>query len=488
MNALIQKTAKKISVDYCRLSIVRNPDGFLAREEVRRALSAEQGLTVVVGSNLKLRVLYELELKRPENTERVVYVTTTDAPLVPDIREAAHVTDFAVADLFPLFADKSLLEGLDLDTLTAIDAKCGFKKIPMWQCRQVVEDAKRILAEQHQRSAESIRQRAAQITTDWSRHADDIMQQTATCMVDAVRFGVQDAIEVKITELNQQFQAWIDDNYFAALNSNALMWPRSVNRILPHLAERCGTSGKVALIVVDGLAYWEYYVLQQHLQQEGFSATGGTTLAWIPTITMLSRQAIFRGDTPKQNYKQSTESEKAMWKAFWQQEGVPSASIQYLSDKDTFAVNEGVTRLAYVTAEMDEKMHSSSDYKDLLSLTENWCPRITQKIATLRQMGFSVLLTTDHGGLLSHGWKPISAVEKVFLYKDGSRGKRHLIYTNMQYKNDFVSAHKGELNMLSRGQWLAMRDDACFEREGKEIITHGGSHFMEVVIPFVQIK
>lgn len=484
---LIQRTARKIAVDYCRLSIVRNPDGFLAREEVMRALREECGLQVVADTNLQLRIHYELVYKASSEEERFVYLCNDTESLVPDMTADAHMTEFDVADLFPLFADKSALGGLDLETLEIIDQKVGLRRLDYMACTRLVDEARHETEQRQQQSADSLLASLNNLSIDWSGNATQGMMALSRLMIDAIRFGIYKQVDEGIRALNRDFQRWVDESYFAMLNSNTLLRPKSVNNILPHLGENYGNDDSLALIVVDGLSFWQYAVLSDYLHHEGIPTTDATTLAWIPTITMLSRQAIFRGSSPLQDYKQNPVNERRLWQDYWQQRGVPGFAIQYLSDSDEFAVNEGVRRLAYVTVEMDEKMHSSTDYRDLLSLTENWCPRIAEKIETLRRMGYRIFLTTDHGSVLSHGWQPISSVEKVFLYKDGSRGKRHLIYNELAHKEDFLRHHSGEVDLLSRDNWLAARTDFCFAREGQQIITHGGCHLWEVVIPFVTI-
>ena len=485
-NALIHKAVRKIAVDYCRLSIVRNPDGFLSIDDVRRALFQQAGLTVVSGSNLALRILFETVYKKDGGNGRYVYLCSSIETLVPDMTQDAFITDFSIGDLFPLFADKSLLNGLSFEALSLLHSQCGIRRIPMGECRRMVEGVNREIEAHRRTSAEHFSNAINEIAVDWSQQSLS-MENISSVMVDAVRNGVYEAIAPKINCFNQDFQIWIDSHYFATINSSHLLAPKMVHKILPHISEKHGSDDKVALVVVDGMAFWQYYVLKEHLLQRNIELTDSTTLAWIPTITMLSRQAIFRGDIPHQDYKQSPQNEQKLWREFWGNKGIPSYAVQYLSDNDEFAVNESVRRLAYVTVEMDEKMHSSSDYKDLLSLTENWCPRITEKILALKRMGFTVYLTTDHGSVLSQGWQPISQVEKVFLYKDGSRGKRHLIYNNKTQKDDFCKSHADEISLLNRDNWLAVRTDACFERKGQQLITHGGSHFWEVVVPFAII-
>ena len=56
---LFNSIAQRLVVDYSRLSIVGNKDGFLAKDDVRSLLSKAAGAVVVVGSNLMLRIHYE---------------------------------------------------------------------------------------------------------------------------------------------------------------------------------------------------------------------------------------------------------------------------------------------------------------------------------------------------------------------------------------------------------------------------------------------
>lgn len=477
-----------MTVDYCRLSIVSNHDGFLAREEVRQALFQQAGLYVVVGSNLKLRVHFETIYKEALG-QRFIYVTESREALVPDMVKGAYTIDFAVADLFPMFADKSLLKWLSLDELTLLFGRCGIRKISMPECSRLVDEVKQEIEQERRRSSEYYREQIEKVNVDWAKNPQKSIEEISECMIGAVRHGVYDAIAPKIVKFNQQFQEWIDDSYFATLNSNPLIIPKSVNKVLPHIASaHKEKEDKVALIVVDGLAYWQYYLLKDYLKKEGLSFKDSTLLAWLPTITMLSRQAIFRGEAPNGDYVQNPTNERKLWYDYWRGKGMSDYRIQYLRDNEEFAINEGVTRLSYVTVEMDEKMHSSTDYKDLLSLTENWSPRITEKIVTLARMGFTIYLTSDHGSVLSYGWQPISQVDKVFLYKDGSRGKRHLMYNRKEEKEGFVNEHRSKVELLSHDLWLAIRSAACFDREGVQVITHGGCHFLEVLVPFVTIN
>ena len=264
MNALIKRLAAKVMVDYQRLSIVRNPDGLLSQEAVCSLLYQQHGLEVVSGTNLQLRIHFELEYKRSrfqDSSFKCIYVTNSIETILPDMRQEAYLCDFNVGDLFPLFTDKSLLQGLPFEVLTELYDQCAMRRINMAEGRALVEN---ILKEQERRakqSAEYCLNQLAKIDVDWRKPAQTI-NAVSEVVVNAVRNGVYPQVVSSIAAINQNFQDWIDSYYFATLQSNHLMHPKSVNKILPHLSEKFEKDEKVALLVVDGFAYWQYTILR----------------------------------------------------------------------------------------------------------------------------------------------------------------------------------------------------------------------------------
>lgn len=481
---LIQQVAKRITVEYCRLTLVRNTDGFLNDVEVCTLLSQECQVEVVRGTQLQLRLHYELEYKsRPE--KRFVYVCQQTDTLLPDMLKEGKVMDFSISDLFPLFADKALVRRQPLLVLEWLYDEIGLRRINLSEGKMLVDNLLRRYNVNRNHSVSHLRERLSQVEVNWA-NSQKTIESVSEIMVDAIKAGVIEDMDDDFNAINNQFQGWLNENYFGVLQSNPLLSAKSVNKILPHLAANYQHEDKVALMVIDGFAYWQYIVLKKYLESQYIKTKDSTIVAWLPSITMLSRQAIFRGNTPTMDYKQSPENERKLWRSYWQSQGVAQFETQYISDEDEFAINEGVKRLAVVTVEMDKKMHSSYDYRDLLSLTENWCSRIAEKIKTILEAGYMLYLTTDHGSVLSKGWRALTQVEKVFLYKDGSRGKRHLIYNNEEEYLRFAREN-GELGMLAHDHWLCMRNNLCFARNNERMITHGGCHFEEVVIPFIKI-
>lgn len=485
MSRLIEKVAQKIAVEYCNLSIVENPDGFLTQAAVCRLLRQECGIEIVTGTNLQLRIHYELQYKEHPD-RRYVYVCNNTLSILMDMKRSAHVTDFSIGDVFPLFSDKALLKSLPFEVLDILYEQIGIRKIGLPEGKLLVQSIVSEIEDSKRKSAEFFMDQLADIDVDWNNPAMT-MASVSRVLANAIKAGAYECVADKIADINESFQKWVDSDYFSTLQSNPLLKAKSVNKILPHIEAKYEKDDKVALLVVDGFAYWQYTILKDTLRQTDLKIEDGTTLAWMPSITMLSRQAIFRGANPLLDYKQNPDNEKRLWYEYWQSRGFGSYELQYISDKDEFAINEGVKRLAVVTVKMDEKMHSSSDYKDLYSLTENWCPRIMEQIQAIVNAGYKLYLATDHGSVLSQGWRTLSQVEKVFLYKDGSRSARHLIYDNKEEQQRFYEAHR-DLSMIMHVNWMSIRDNHCFANERITMLSHGGSHFLEIVIPLIKIE
>ena len=93
---------------------------------------------------------------------------------------------------------------------------------------------------------------------------------------------------------------------------------------------------------------------------------------------------------------------------------------------------------AFVDVSLDNKMHSSSSNKDLYDLTENWAEEAAESINLLHEQGYTIYITTDHGNIMAHSWRPLNSQERTFLYEKESKGSRHLIYSNANYLDYFI--------------------------------------------------
>ena len=162
MNKLIKKVAQKIAVDYCNLSIVENPDGFLTQDAVCRLLNQECGIQVVSGSNLQLRIHYELHFK--DNLQnKFLYICKSRDSILSDMKQSAYVTEFSISDVFPLFADKSLLRKQTYEVLDVLFEQVGTRRVSMPECSIIVNSINQQIEEMKRRSAEFFNEQLSEI-------------------------------------------------------------------------------------------------------------------------------------------------------------------------------------------------------------------------------------------------------------------------------------------------------------------------------------
>ncbi len=464
-----------------QLTIVVNKDGFLSQEDTRQALFA-QGVQLIPGRGLELRVTFELANWQADH---VCLVIEQESDIMPDIRENNSVLYFSLfSDVLPRYDEDVIRKGLSFRQAEFLFTHKPERLQNAAQTQQTINQAEAYYGFDLSRQKRYLEQ----FTPNWEKV--ETIKDLSKYLCEAFHHESFDQIANEIAIINNHFQEYLDKHYNGLKSSNALGRPKLVSKILPHLDKKHEKSDKVALVVVDGMSYWQYLILREELENIGMKPNDSFTFSWLPSITQLSRQAIFRGSNPEEHYNQSPESESRLWKAFWQ-----SANRGYkkMLEDDVQYYWHGLpvldvrpARLALVNIELDEYMHASHHYSDLHSLTQNWSKRFVKTIDELHRNGYHIYITADHGSILAQPWRRLKQEEKNMLLQN-SRGARHLIYEKPEYLNLLLEANPGMYRYWRVGDKYAIwMNDQCFRNESE--ITHGGSHFMEVVIPFIEIE
>jgi hypothetical protein len=299
---------------------------------------------------------------------------------------------------------------------------------------------------------------------------------------------LRDQYEQLEVAFNNRFQRFIENTYGSLFSLSGVRKPVVVSRILEHLNAR--PASKKALLVIDCMNYWQWMILANKLEDSGITYSTGATLAFIPTITAWSRQAIFKGDKP--DLKENNSKEGKMFENFWSKKGVAGHQILF----QRFSVNEplsvadissDVAIIGLVCNDLDNIMHGSILGNDHLKVsTEQWIEKsdILKIISDLKSRGFEIYVTADHGNIESKGLKNLTIKEKVGSI---SRSKRHLHFTNEVLLENFKELNP-QLPVGTKGLSVYLKNDEAFTIENKRVITHGGSHFWEVVVPFIIIN
>lgn len=486
MDEFIRRLEQRLTGEGKRLSIVKNPDGFLQRPDTQQAVFNACGLLLLpISSSIELRVRYELYDKNSQ--ERICYIIDDPSSVLPDIKRLlynAHI--FSIPDLMPACNEAEIRQAqLTFGMASYIYNKKFVYNLSPVETKKVIEEAKK-------RYGEDINELIAKlkaIPLRWEKA--ETMDSICHILLAAISQGVYEKMEPAVETINEYFQQYITEKYFALFSSSHIVKPKTVNKILPHLAYKHNRTEKVALVVIDGMTFWQYLILDKKLTGLGIKTKKDVTMAWIPSITKLSRQAIFRGNIPQQNYEQNPNAEERLWSEFWINRNRGSKRMQLYEiayTHDSLLTDDTIRcKQAFVDVSLDRKMHSSSSNKDLCDLTKNWAEEAAESIKLLHEQGYTIYITADHGNIMAHSWRALNSQERTFLYEKESRGSRHLIYSNANYLNKFIQ-NNPEIykELLVHNNWAVWRNSQCFK--GKDEITHGGSHFLEVVVPFITIE
>ena len=240
---------------------------------------------------------------------------------------------------------------------------------------------------------------------DWAQVATWWGQIRYLCSTGEMPSHLQATVTLVWGELDTAFQSWLRARYGQELMSSSAR-PKALNRVSEFLFRRVEAGSKVLLIVLDGLAFAQWHQIQQttdiHVQSTS------ACLAMIPTLTEVSRQAIFAGAYPYefQETLTTTRAEEKRWRSWWNKKGVSDDQVTYLRVKGDQPIEppSSQTRAgAIVISAIDDLLHDSNLFGDaqLHKTLELWLSKgiLVDLIRNSVASGFEVWVTSDHGNL-----------------------------------------------------------------------------------------
>jgi len=300
-------------------------------------------------------------------------------------------------------------------------------------------------------------------------------------------------------DLDQRFTAWLLQNYGRLSNqlAPAPVLGHHTPRFLTHQRP-----AKVALLVLDGLAYDQWLILRKVLfqQRPTLKLHERASFAWLPTLTSVARQAIFSGLHPTQ-YADSihtTHKEEAYWRAYWNSKGVPPTAILYeKAIRDITQVNElplhdaRLQVVGLVIDSIDQMMHGIVlGTAGMHNQTQQWAEQgiLATLLERLLAANFRIYLTADHGnieatgcGRPSEGTIPSQRGERVRIYQSAILRQT----TELQFPNTI--AWPPNIGLPHDYQPLFAPHRQAFTTVGQTTVTHGGLALEEVIVPFIEI-
>ncbi len=305
-------------------------------------------------------------------------------------------------------------------------------------------------------------------------------------------------------DVQSAFVGWVLNRY-AGLHNQPARPPVMVHHIPRALAiDRETTGAKVALIVVDGLALDQWLGLRAMLlaRDPSLAFTDGSVFAWVPTLTSVSRQALFSGRAPLYFPSSlfTTDKEPQAWQQFWADNGMVQGGVAYLKglgdtgslDRVQEVVERHGTKVVGLVVDMvDRIMHGMElGSRGMHNQIRLWAEQgyLAALLELLLDRGFHVYLTSDHGNIEATGCgRP----------GEGSladvRGERVRVYPDRSLRELTARSYPGALAWPGIGlpegfHALLAPTGLAFVREGERVVAHGGVSIEELIVPFVKIE
>lgn len=293
-------------------------------------------------------------------------------------------------------------------------------------------------------------------------------------------------------EVQLRFHVWMQTHYLALASFTAYQQPVMVHHILPHLQYR--RENKQALIVLDGMGFVQWLQIKRELATaHALEDTG--VFAWVPTITEMSRRAIFQAQVPR--WHQDISEEQA-WRQYWLRESVPAAHVTFENfvaqgafDPLRIAALQNIhaRRSALILRNVDLFSHGAiQGLEGMYAEIKVWLGTryLQDLIARLVDAGFTVYLTSDHGNTECVGMgRPSQGVLADI------RGERVRVYTERMFRDEAAERYESiawESDALPKDRYYLLAPAGqAFATKGQRLVSHGGMALEEVIVPFVRI-
>jgi len=301
------------------------------------------------------------------------------------------------------------------------------------------------------------------------------------------------------------FQAWVMKRY-SSLHNLPPTPPVMLHHIAHDIAQDIQTAAKekVALIIMDGLAFDQWVVLREVFSQQrpDLKFRENMVFAWLPTITSVSRQSIFAGKPPLY-YPESifnTNKEATLWTPLWNDKGVSQIEVVYkkglgegtsLTEIEEVLSHPKIRVVGFIIDKVDKIVHGMElGTAGIHNQVRQWATQgfMIGLLNLLLQNYFDVFITSDHGNIEARGCGQVSEGAIVDL-----RGVRARVYSDKILRAQVQKRFPGAIDWPPIGLPenflpLLAPNRSAFIAEGRRVVGHGGISIEELIVPYVQVR
>lgn len=315
--------------------------------------------------------------------------------------------------------------------------------------------------------------------------------------------ALQHAMRELQLDADAKLQEWVKTRFQDLPSLPVAKAPVMVHHIPRYLSmRRTAGEDRVALVVFDGMALDQWVQIREYLNSRvpDLTTDENGCFAWLPSLTSVSRQALFSGLKPRefQVSIESTAQEPSLWSRFWLENGLRGGEVYYrkaikrteqLQELEA-AVSSPSIKVAGIVVDMiDELVHGAMLGKRGISgQIRQWCETgfVENLLKLLVNHGFHVYVTADHGNVDAHGIGRLN--QGVISEVKGERVRT--------YRNETLAASVpanldafqfGGPGLPSDFLPLYASGRGAFVPAGHQVVAHGGMSVEELIVPFVKI-
>lgn len=308
-----------------------------------------------------------------------------------------------------------------------------------------------------------------------------------------------------VARADSELQMWVQAHYADLPSLPAAKGPVMVHQVPRYLAmRRSSGEEKIALVVFDGLAVDQWTQIRENLIQYAprLMFDENACFAWLPTLTSISRQALFSGLRPREfaEHIETTSKEPQHWTRFWQDQGLRANEILYrkaikrtdeLPELQELLSNPALKVAGLVVDTVDEIIHGAVlGKRGVAAQINSWCESrfVDRLFAMLLDQGFHIYLTADHGNAEAVGiGRPNQGVASEL------RGERVRTYRSETIIAETATAIPDSFRLDIAGlpaNFMPLFAGArgAFVPRGDQVVVHGGMSLEELIVPFVKVS
>ncbi|OBX24132.1 MULTISPECIES: T9SS response regulator signal transducer PorX [Bizionia] len=445
------------------------------------------------------------EIKEKRDTLPVVMITKSEEEYIMEEAIGNKIADYLIKPVNPNQILLSLKKNLDHSRLVSEKTTSNYQQ----EFRKIAMDLSMVNSYEEWVSL-------YQKLIYWEMQLEDIEDS-----------GMFEILESQKSEANTQFGKFIDKNYPKWFEPNTDAPTMSHNLFKDKVAPEISKEQPTLLVVIDNLRYDQWKAFEPVVSNYYKKRKEEAFFSILPTATQYARNAIFSGLMPSDMekmhpnlWRNDTDEggknlhEEEFLEAQLKRLGLQNLSTKYfkitnlrngkqlvdnfktLKDNDlTVVVYNFVDMLSHSKTEMDVVKELASNDKAYRSLTQSWFKNspLLEIIQQAQQLGFKLILTTDHGTI------NVKNPSKVVGDKDTSLNLRYKTGRSLTYEDKDVlvakdpkSIHLPALTMSS--SFIFAKNDLFFAYPNnynhyvsyyRNTYQHGGVSLEEMIIPFI---